>query len=226
LYYLIYLCHTVRRNAHVATNASLALYSLTKATCACDTHAVDATEHKAFFAVAAALAPVTSCTQLPTSNAVNGAVTGPQQPPAYTAKQITLLRKLSTALNIAPQLTSVLFADKSSSTEVTDTSATVKSETIETETVAAAVVTESNGTETASIEAAAIEAAGSSSSDSSGSSNYASNKRKADEISTSTDSNSSNSSSSNSSKAILSNGDLTQVAKLLRKQLPSISLSE
>jgi hypothetical protein len=186
-----------------------------------------ATEHKAFFAVAAALAPVTPCAQLPANNAVTGAVTGPQQPPAYTAKQIALLRKLSSALNIAPQLTSVLFASESNSnSEVSDTSATVKIETVEPETAASAV-TESNGTEHASTEAAAVGAAAGSSSGSSSSSSDTSNKRKADEISTSTDSNnSSNSSSSSSSKAILSNGDLTQVAKLLRKQLPSISLSD
>eukprot|EP00953_Heterococcus_sp_UTEX-ZZ885_P005259 3307-Heterococcus_DN1.PRE.2 len=171
--------------------------------------------------VAAALAPVTPCAPVPASNAVTGAVTGPQQPPAYTAKQIALLRKLSSALNIAPQLTSVLFAS-----EVTDTSAAVKIETVEPETAASAV-TESNGTEHASTEAAAVGAAAGSSSGSSSSSSDASNKRKADEISTSTDSNiSSNSSSSSSSKAILSNGDLIQVAKLLRKQLPSISLSD
>eukprot|EP00953_Heterococcus_sp_UTEX-ZZ885_P001560 1366-Heterococcus_DN1.PRE.1 len=90
-------------------------------------------EHKAFFAVAAALAPVTPCAPVPASNAVTGAVTGPQQPPAYTAKQIALLRKLSSALNIAPQLTSVLFAS-----EVTDTSAAVKIETVEPETAASA----------------------------------------------------------------------------------------
>jgi hypothetical protein len=195
----------------------------------CYTCCYSQTEHKAFFAVAAALAPVTPCAPVPASNAVTGAVTGPQQPPAYTAKQIALLRKLSSALNIAPQLTSVLFASESNSnSEATDTSATVKIETVEPETAASAV-TESNGTDYASTEAAATEAAaaGSSSGSSSSSSGDASNKRKADEISTSTDSNSSDiSSKSNSSRAILSNGDLTQVAKLLRKQLPSISLSD
>ena len=199
---------------------ALALHWLTNALYAYDVHAADTTEHKAFFAVAAALAPVTPCTPLSASNTVTGAVTGPQQAPAYTAKQIALLRKLSTALNIAPQLTAVLFASDSSSTEVIVTSATVKTETSE----AALTVTDSNGAETAGTEDAATAAAAGSSSSSSDSDT--SNKRKADEISTSNNDSSNNSSSNSSSKAIISNGDLTQVAKLLRKQLPSISLSE